>query len=75
MYLLANYCEIIFIRSTSNFEFFFMGRAIHEFKIPTKYVVTLVIWRIIRNRRIQVSIVTKPQKFMPTKLNDFTVAA
>ena len=42
----VNYCEIYFIRWIFNFVFF-MGRAIHEFKIPTKYLFTFVILCII----------------------------
>jgi len=54
-----------------------MGRAIHELKIPTKYLFTLIILHIILNPRIEVSTnmsnVVKPQGFVSTKLNDFTV--
>jgi len=71
------YCEIIFIRWTFN-SMFFVGRAIHEFKIPPKYIFTLVILRVVLflNPRIQestnMSIVIKPWNFMPMKWNDFT---
>ena len=57
-----------------------MGRAIHELKIPTKYLVTYIIVtvHIIWNQRLKVSTnmsnVVKPQKFVPTELNDFTVS-
>jgi len=33
------YCEFIYIRCIFNFVYF-VGRAIHEFKIPTKYFLT-----------------------------------
>jgi len=45
-YYIDLYCEIIFIRLRFNFMFF-MGRAIHEFQIPTEYLLTLVTLRII----------------------------
>ena len=52
-----------------------MCSTLFEFKIPTKYLFTLV--HIICNPTIQVStnmsIVVKPLNFMPTTLNDFTV--
>jgi len=74
--LLTNYCEHIFIRWTFIFVFF-DGRAIHEYKIPTKYLFTLVMLHIIWNLRIQVSmnmpIFVKPWNFVPMKLNAFTV--
>jgi len=70
------YWEIIFIHWTFNFVFF-MGRAIHEFKIPTKYLFTSFLLHIIRNPRTQVStnlsIAVTPPNFVPIKLNDFTV--
>ena len=40
------YCEIIVIWWTCNYVFF-VGRAIHKFKTPTKYLFTSVILRII----------------------------
>ena len=40
-YLIRSYCEIIFIHWKFNFVFF-MGRAIHKFKIPTKYLFTIL---------------------------------
>ena len=53
------------------------GKAIHEFKIPTKYLYTLVILHIIWNPWIYeftyMSNFVKPLNFMPTKFNDFTV--
>jgi len=53
-----------------------MGRAIRIFKIPTKHLFTLVTLPIIWKSQIPVStnmsIVIKPQNFMPIKLNDFT---
>jgi len=56
---------------------FFVGRAIFDFKIPTKYLFTLVILHIIRNPQIKVSmnmsIVVKQRNFLPMKLNDFTI--
>ena len=39
---IMSYCQIIFIRWTFNFVFL-VGRAIHEIKIPTKLLFTLVI--------------------------------
>jgi len=48
------YCEIINIRWT--FFVFFVGSAIHKFKIPLKYLFTLVILHIIWNPWIQASI-------------------
>ena len=70
------YCEIINFYWTFNFVYF-LGRAIHELKIPRKYLFTLVILQIIWNPRIQVSTnmtnVIKSKKFKPTNLNDFTV--
>jgi len=74
----ANFCEIISMPWTFNFVLF-VGMAIYEFKIPTKYLFTSVIniLRIIKNPQIQVSmnmsIVVKPQNFVPMKLNDYTV--
>ena len=66
-------CEIIFIRWTFNFMFF-VGRAIHEFKIPLKYFFTLFAWHIIWNPQTQVStIVIKPRNCVPIKMKDFTV--
>jgi len=54
-----------------------MGKAIHEFNIPMKYLLTLVILHIIYNPLFQVSMnvsdVAKPRNFVPMKLNDFTV--
>ena len=62
--------EIIFIRWTFNFVYF-VGRAIHKFKILTKYSFTLVLFSIIWNHRIQLStnmsIINKPQNFEPIK--------
>jgi len=69
------YCEIIYICWTINFVF--RGRTIPEFKILSKYLFMLIILQIIWNPRIKVSMnmpnVVKPQYFVPTKLNDFTV--
>jgi len=70
------YCEIIFIHWTFNFVYF-VGWAIHHFKIPLKYFFNLVILGIIGNPRIKVftnmSIIIKPRNFDPMKLNDFAV--
>ena len=68
--------EFINIRWAFNFVYFVV-RAIHDFKIPTKYLFTLETLHILRNPRIQVSTnmsnVVKPRNAMPTKLNTFTV--
>jgi len=70
------YCEIIYFHWTFNFVYL-VGRAIHEFKIPTKLLFTLDLLHLVWNPQIQVSTnvsnVVKPQNFVPTKLNDFTV--
>ena len=51
--------------------------AIHELRFSTKYIFTLVILQTILNPQIKMftnmSNVVKPQNFVPTKLNDFTV--
>jgi len=47
----TRYCEIIYIHWTFNFMYF-MGRAMHKCKIPTKYLFTLVILHIVWNPRI-----------------------
>jgi len=67
---------MINIRWTFNLVYF-VDRAIHEFKIPTKNLYTWVILHIIWNPQIQVFTnmfnVDKPWNFMPMKLNNFTV--
>ena len=45
------YCEIIYFPRRFNFVYF-VGRAIHEFKIPTKYLFILVILHVIWNRQL-----------------------
>jgi len=63
-------CEIICFLWTFNFEYS-VGRAIHQFKIPTKYLFNLVILHIIWNQRMYVSTkiskVVKPRYLMPSK--------
>jgi len=75
-FLNLTYSETIFICWTFNF-IYFIGRTIHKFKIPTKYLFTEVVFKIIWNPQIQVStsmsIVVKPRNLVPTKYNDFTV--
>jgi len=70
------YYEISLNRWTFNF-IFFVGKDIHEFKIPTKYLFTFVILHIVWNPQIQVStkiaMVVKTRTFVSKKLNDFTV--
>ena len=64
------YCEIIFIRWISSFVYF-VCMLIQEFKIPTKYLLTIVIFYIIWNPRIYVStnmtILVKPRHLVPMK--------
>jgi len=62
--VLNKYCEIIYFRWTFNF----IGRAIHEFKIPMKYLFTSVILRIIWNSQIK-SVHKHVQCRQTTKLN------
>jgi len=68
--------EIIYYHWTFNFVCF-VGRAIHEFQIPTKYWFTLVILIMILDPRIQVpsamSIIIKPRNLVPMNLNDCTI--
>jgi len=70
-FTLLLFCEIIYIGWTFNFASF-VGWTINEFKIPPKYLFTLIILHIISNPQIQVftniSISVKP-----TNLKDFTV--
>ena len=74
-HLMLIYCEIYI--SWTFILVHFVSRAIYDFKIPTKFLFTLIILHIISNPQIQVSTnmsnVVKPQNFVPTKLNDFTV--
>jgi len=76
MYVLVSVynCGVIKICRTFNFVYF-MGSAMHKFKIPTKYLFTSVILHMIWNPQIQVSTnmpyVTKPQNFMQLFLKIF----
>jgi len=66
------YCAIIFIHWTWNFVYF-VGKEIHEFHIPMKYLLSLEILDIILNIQIQMSTnisVFNPRHFVPY---DFTV--
>jgi len=72
--LQQNYCEIIFICWTFHFVFF-IGWAIHKFD-PNKRLIHLSqgkSWNTQFKISLNMSIVDKPQNFVPMKFNDFTV--
>jgi len=72
------YCEIIYIHTKIFISsFFFIGRAIHLLKIPTKYLFTLVILKIIWNPQSQgprtCPLSSINEIWCPQNKNDFTV--
>jgi len=71
------YCELILIWWTFNFVYF-VGRAIYEFKIPTKYLRNDLFLSKIENSRIKesmnMSILFKQGNFVPMSLNNLTVS-